>query len=189
VVHLPAADLADLDPDQIVDRALGQVSDDMAFAAVPALAAGRSSAMTAPPGAPPQAAPAAAASPTPAPEAAAGKTAETAAAEHAPTHQVLAPPPNVRPSSVFAIELAFFLDADAASGFAAALGRNGITTRLVEQLDEAGRNWIYVRSPVFTDSVAALAYGETLERKFGLPALLVSEPPAAPQPALAASGK
>ena len=52
VVHLPAADLADLDPDQVVDRALGQVPDDDAFAPVPALTAGQSTPIRSAAGAP-----------------------------------------------------------------------------------------------------------------------------------------
>jgi hypothetical protein len=151
VIQLPSADLADLNPDRAVDRALGQMpaADQIPPrpAATPAIAA---------------------AAPV--------------------SHQVLPPPPNATAASVFAVEMAFFLDNEAASQYAAALSKIGVASRLVEQLDEAGRTWIYVRTPAFADSTAALAYADRLERQFGLPALLVREaPPAAPTPALSST--
>lgn len=188
VVQLPAADIADLNPDQVVDLALGRVPDTDTFTPVPAPAAGLFTSVRTAAGAlldagspPSGAAAATTTSPAPVGVTEGAKTVASAksAALEQPARQVLPPPPNVHASSVFAIQTAFFLDADAASSYAAALARDGIATRLVEQLDEAGRTWIYVRSPVFTDSVAALAYADTLEQKFGLSALLVSEPPAA----------
>jgi hypothetical protein len=72
--------------------------------------------------------------------------------------------------------LAFFLDPQEATRFAAALEGRGIAVRLLDQLDEVGRNWTYVRSPIFTDSVLALAFASQVERSFGLRTTLVTEP-------------
>jgi hypothetical protein len=99
----------------------------------------------------------------------------------APVHQVLPPPPGAaEPAPVFAMEYASFLDADAAARFSAALAGRGLSARTVEQRDEAGRNWIYVRSQVFTDAAMALAFAAKVEQSFGLSALLVTEPAPAP---------
>lgn len=163
VIELPATDLASLNPDQAVDRALGYT-----------------------PGLDPMSPRSAA--PAPAMPVVVQPSHEILPAPShqilpAPSHQTLPAPPNAPPASVFAIEMAFFLDSETASRYAAALDRIGVASRLVEQRDEAGRTWIYVRTPAFDDSTAALAYADTLERQYGLPALLVSEPPAAAGPA------
>jgi hypothetical protein len=101
----------------------------------------------------------------------------------APVHQVLPPPPGAaEPAPVFAAEYAAFLDADAATRFSAALAARGLSARMVEQRDEAGRTWIYLRSQAFTDAAMALAFAAKVEQSFGLSALLVTEPAPAPAP-------
>ena len=218
VLQIPASDLATLDPDEAVERALGGPSAGSgAMPVSPLIGGGLSPAgsrnssvsqtlligqrvaplagtpVTA--GAVPVSPPAGGAlspaerkaSPVPqlSPVIGAVPVAATpiAGAALPPVRQRLPPPPGAQAeSNVYAIELAFFLDPEAAVRYAAALSRNGVPTRLVEQLDEAGRTWTYVRSPVFTDSVAALAYAERLEQEYGLPALLVSEPPSPSRP-------
>jgi hypothetical protein len=115
-------------------------------------------------------------------EPAAAGAAAVAGPAGATAHQVLPPPPGAsEPAPVFAVEYAFFLDPDAATQFSAALAGRGLPARLVEQRDEAGRNWIYVRSQVFSDAAMALVFAAKVEQNFGLSALLVTEP--APVPA------
>ncbi len=210
VLQIPASDLATLDPDEAVERALGGPPD--GSGTVPASqpngggfspaelrnsllsqiplagqgVAGMRAAAGAVPVSPsiggglpptePKAPPVSRASPGVGAVPLAGTPAAGAALP--PVRQTLPPPPGAQAElNVYAVELAFFLDPEAAVDYAAALSRIGVTTRLVEQLDEAGRTWTYVRSPVFAGSVAALAYAARLEQEYGLPVLLVSEPP------------
>jgi hypothetical protein len=106
-------------------------------------------------------------------------------AADAPLRQTLPPLLGAsEPAPVFAVEYASFLDPDAATRFSAALAGRGLSARLVEQRDEAGRNWTYVRSQVFTDAAMALAFAAKVEQSFGLSALLVTEPAPAAAPAL-----
>lgn len=180
VLQADTQDLAGLDPDEAVDRALGRRVTRTGDAQIPVLSGGRVL-MVSPaapdravmvPAAPPASAAAGAAAPG------AGAAAAQPAAEPAePARQVLPPPAGARPPlPAFAVELAFFLDAQQATRYAASLQGRGITVRLVDQLDEAGRSWTYVRSPAFTDSVVALAYAAHLERTLGIVATLVTEP-------------
>lgn len=178
VLRVNNQDLALLDPDDAVDRALGRSPGHSPVAPVPVLSGAQiafvqPAALVAGPAA---AAPAGnlrlpeatQANPSPAPPGAAS----------APViRQVLAPPAGARPPlPAFAIEMAFFLDPQEAARFAAALEGRGISVRLLDQLDEAGRNWTYVRSPIFTDSVLALAFASQVERALGLRTTLVTEP-------------
>lgn len=192
VLQADTEDLAGLDPDEAVDRALGRSVVRTGDTPVPVLSGGR--VLMVSPAAPDRAVmvaaapPAAAAASTVAPAAGAAPAAPAASPAGAagaapvasppePARQVLPPPAGARPPlPAFAIELAFFLDAEQATRYAASLQGQGITVRLVDQLDEAGRNWTYVRSPAFTDSVVALAYAAHLERMLGVVATLVTEP-------------
>lgn len=181
VLQADSRDLAGLDPDEAVDRALGRSVMRAGDTPVPALSGGRLVMVS--PAAPDPAVMVPAAAPaTPPPAAAAGAAAAgtppaAAAAPAEPARQILPPPAGARPPlPVFAVELAFFLDAQQASRYAALLQGRGIAVRLVDQLDEAGRSWTYVRSPAFTDSVVALAYAAHLERTLGIPTTLVTEP-------------
>lgn len=102
-----------------------------------------------------------------------------------PVRQVLPPPPGATEAApVFAVEYAFFLDPDAALRFSAALAERGLSARLVEQRDQAGRNWTNVRSQPFADAAMALAFAAKLEQSFGLSATLVSEPAPPPKGAV-----
>jgi hypothetical protein len=186
VLRADSQDLAGLDPDEAVERALGRGVARTGETPVPVLSGGR--VLMVSPAAPGSAVmvaaapPAAAAAGTAAPGAGAAPAAAPAAAQPAaapaePVRQVLPPPAGARtPLPAFAVELAFFLDAEQATRYAASLQGRGITVRLVDQLDEAGRSWTYVRSPAFTDSVVALAYASHLERMLGIVATLVTEP-------------
>ena len=193
VLQAGSQDLAGLDPDEAVDRALGRSVVRAGETPVPVLSGGRlimvspaapdpsvilaAAAPTAPTPTAAAAGTAGAAAPAPATPPAGAATAQPAAAPAEPARQVLPPPAGARPPlPVFAIEIAFFLDAQQAARYAALLQGRGIAVRLVDQLDEAGRSWTYVRSPAFTDSVVALAYATHLERTLGIIATLVTEP-------------
>ena len=187
VLQADTRDLAGLDPDEAVDRALGRGVARTGETPVPVLSGGRVL-MVSPaapdravmvPAAPPATAAAIAAAPAAAPAApsAGAPAAQPAAAPAEPVRQLLPPPAGARPPlPAFAVELAFFLDAEQATRYATSLQGRGIAVRLVDQLDEAGRSWTYVRSPAFTDSVVALAYAAHLERMLGIVATLVTEP-------------
>ena len=173
VLQADPQDLAGLDPDEAVDRALGRGVARAGDTPVPVMSGGR--VLMVSPAAPDRAVMVPAAPPAaPAPPPAA---AQPAAAPAEPVRQVLPPPAGARPPlPAFAVELAFFLDAEQATRYATSLQGRGIAVRLVDQLDEAGRSWTYVRSPAFTDSVVALAYAAHLERMLGIVATLVTEP-------------
>ena len=186
VLRVDTQELAGLDPDEAVDRALGRSISPTGGMPVPVLSGGRVlmvapaapdravMAHAAPPAAG-TAAPGTASAPAAPPAGAAAP--QPAAAPAEPVRQVLPPPAGARPPlPAFAVELAFFLDVEQATRYAASLQGRGITVRLVDQLDEAGRSWTYVRSPAFTDSVVALAYAAHLERVLGIVATLVTEP-------------
>jgi hypothetical protein len=181
VLRASSQDLAGLDPDEAVDRALGRGLPRTGEVPVPVLSGGRlvmvsptapGPAIVVPPGPPATAVGAAtAAGAVPAAGAA------TAAAPAELVRQVLPPPPGARPPlPTIAVEIAFFLDPQQAESYAALLQGQGIPVRLVGRLDDAGRSWTYIRSPAFTDSVVALAYAAQLERKLGIVATLVTEP-------------
>lgn len=178
VLRVSSQDLVGLDPDDAVDRALGRSPGHSAVAPIPVLAGGQLAFV--PPAAlvagPSAAAGASNTQPTGAAQAN-PSPATSGTAPAGPIRQVLAPPVGARPPlPAFAIELAFFLDPQEATRFAAALEGRGIAVRLLDQLDEAGRNWTYVRSPIFTDSVLALAFASQVERSLGLRTTLVTEP-------------
>lgn len=181
VLRVDPQELAGLDPDEAVDRALGRSVASTVGTPVPVLSGSR--VLMVSPAAPdraatvPAAAGAAAQGTAPAAHPAGAAAPQPAAAPAEPARQVLPPPVGARPPMpAFAVELAFFLDAEQATRYAASLQGRGITVRLVDQLDEAGRSWTYVRSPAFTDSVVALAYAAHLERILGIVATLVTEP-------------
>lgn len=193
VLRVSSQDLAGLDPDEAVDRALGRALPRTGDVPVPVLSGGRlvmvSPAAPGPavmvPTAPPTAAAAGAATVAGAVPAAAAAGAAATAASAAPAElvrQVLPPPPGARPPlPTVAVEIAFFLDPQQAASYAALLQGQGITVRLVGRLDDAGRSWTYIRSPAFTDSVVALAYAAHLERTLGIIATLVTEPAQPPE--------
>ena len=172
VLRVDTQELAGLDPDAAVDRALGRGVARAGNTPVPVLSEGK--VLMVSPAAPGPAVMVAAAAPAAPPAGAAA--AQPAAAPAAPVRKGLPPPAGARPPlPAFAVELAFFLDAEQATRYAASLQGRGITVRLVDQLDEAGRSWTYVRSPAFTDSVVALAYASHLERMLGIVTTLVTE--------------
>jgi hypothetical protein len=190
VLRASSQDLAGLDPDEAVDRALGRALPRTGDVPVPVLSGGRlvmvSPAAPGPaamvPPAPPTAASAGAATVAGAVPAAAAAGAAATAAPAELVRQVLPPPPGARPPlPAVAVEIAFFLDPQQAASYAALLQGQGITVRLVGRLDDAGRSWTYIRSPAFTDSVVALAYAAHLERTLGIIATLVTEPAQPPE--------
>lgn len=181
VLRASSQDLAGLDPDEAVDRALGRGLPRTGEVPVPVLSGGRLVMVS--PTAPgpaivlPPAPPATALGAATAAGAVPAAGAATAAAPAELVRQVLPPPPGARPPlPTIAVEIAFFLDPQQAESYAALLQGQGIPVRLVGRLDDAGRNWTYIRSPAFTDSVVALAYAAQLERKLGIVATLVTEP-------------
>jgi hypothetical protein len=161
VLRASARDLALLDPDDAIDRALGIPRRDGVGALAAALPR-----------------------PLPAPAATGGVTVPAAAAAPAvqaspggvPLAKHTLPSLGGAQSQVYAVEFAFFLDAQEAALYAIVLAGQSVEVRLVEQTDQSGRTWTYVRSPVFTDSLPALLYAERIERILGVPATLTTEP-------------
>ena len=89
-----------------------------------------------------------------------------------PAPEGAAAPP---PPTLYSVELGFFLSDKSAGDFAAELQKRGIAVNLVTETDPSGRNWTYVRSGRFQDSVQAFAYANELSQADNLPGQVVME--------------
>jgi hypothetical protein len=178
-----------LDPLAAYDRAAGRGNPALAAAnagdlaadgpvLVPTFVNARTTA-AAVPAAPAAAAPGVAAAPGAAGAAAAAGAAPAAAPPAAAIPHLSVPAPEgaaaLPPPTVYTVELGFFLSDQAAAEFAGELQKRGVAVNLVSETDPSGRNWTYVRSGHFTDSVQAFTYASDLAQNDNLPGQVVQE--------------
>ncbi|WP_200306636.1 SPOR domain-containing protein, partial [Paracraurococcus ruber] len=83
------------------------------------------------------------------------------------------PVPAPPAGSGYALDLGYFLGAEAAEAFARQAQDRGVAVLLLPLPDAAGRVWTHVRTPPFPGIAQALAAAERVERLLSLRASLV----------------